>query len=84
MKTNAPEKIYFTSTEGSTHYYTEAIPFEREYIEYVCKESFIEKAITWLKESVTNNTECNRIISKKGVSTMGLLIEDFKKYMEGE
>lgn len=33
MKANAPEKIYFSSTEDGIHYYTEGIPFEREYIE---------------------------------------------------
>lgn len=51
-------------------------------IEYVRTDVFIEKACEWLKESITNNPECNRIISKKGVITMGLLIEDFKKYMK--
>ena len=46
MKANeAPEKIYFSSTENDTHYYTEAIPFEREYVEYVRKDAFIEKVI---------------------------------------
>lgn len=47
-------------------------------------DAFIEKACEWLKESVTNNPECNRTISKKGVITMGELIKDFRKYMEGE
>lgn len=45
-------------------------------------QDFLEKACEWLKESITNNPECNRIISKKGVITMGLLIEDFKNYMQ--
>lgn len=49
MKANeAPEKIYFSSTEDGTHYYTEGIPFEREYIEYVRKDAFIEKAIKYI------------------------------------
>lgn len=48
------------------------------------QEAFIEKACEWLKESVTNNPKCNRIISKKGVITMGELIKDFRKYMKGE
>ena len=33
MKVNAPEKLYFSTTENGTHYYTEGIPFEREYVE---------------------------------------------------
>lgn len=47
-------------------------------------QDFLEKTCKWLKESITNNPECNRIISKKGVITMGLLIEDFKNYMQNE
>jgi hypothetical protein len=50
-------------------------------VEYIRTDAFIETACEWLKESVTNNPECNRIISKKGVITMGELIEDFRKYM---
>ena len=45
MKVNeAPEKIYFSATENGTHYYTEGIPFEREYIEYSRTDAFIDKA----------------------------------------
>ena len=55
-----------------------------EDVEYVRKDTFIKKACGWIKENITNNPEYNRIISKKGVITMGLLIEDFKKYMGGE
>ena len=40
----APKKIYFTSNENGTHYYTEGIPFEREHVEYVRKDAFIKKA----------------------------------------
>lgn len=48
----APEKIYFSSTENGTHYYTEGIPFEREYIEYIRTDAFIEKACDWMKENL--------------------------------
>lgn len=53
-------------------------------VEYTRTDAFVEKACEWIKESVTNNPECNRIISKKGVITMGELIKDFRKYMKGE
>ena len=53
-------------------------------IEYTRTDAFIDKACKWLKESITNNPECNRIISKNGVITMGMLIEDFRNYMKGE
>lgn len=53
MKENeAPEKIYFTSTENGTHYYTEGIPFEREYLEYTRTDIFIKKACEWLKDNI--------------------------------
>ena len=51
-------------------------------IEYTRTDAFIEKAVKWIKEAITNNPKCNRIISKKGIITMGELIEDFKKYMK--
>ena len=88
MKANeAPEKIILSADrdtqiindEWVINDYTDNIK-----IEYIRVDAFIEKACEWLKESVTNNTECNRIISKKGIITMGELIEDFKNYMKGE
>lgn len=48
MKANAPEKIYFTQTEKGTHYYTEGVPSERNYIEYTRTDTFIEKAAEYL------------------------------------
>jgi len=51
MKTNeAPEKIYFTQTENGKHYYTEGVPSERNHVEYIRKDAFIEKAKMFFKE----------------------------------
>ena len=72
--TEVPEKIYLTSNENGTHYYTESQPFERKYVEYICKDAFIEKAVKWLKNlffEYENLTDYNPT-------------EDFKKYMKGE
>ena len=85
MKVNeVPEKVYISDSElnNSEHciIWFKSQQNEKD-IEYVRKDAFIEKACEWLKESITNNPECNRIISKKGVITMGELIEDFRKYM---
>ena len=79
MKANgAPEKIYFDGESKACK-----LPiFSSQNIEYTRTDTFIKKACEWIKESITNNPECNRIISKKGVITMGLLIEDFRKYMK--
>jgi hypothetical protein len=79
----APEKIYIF--ENPILDFTKlSVKQNDNDIEYTRTNAFIEKACLWLKESITNNPECNRIISKKGVITMGELIKDFKKYMEGE
>lgn len=78
----APEKIYFSQIENGTHYYTEEIPFERDYIEYVGKKAFIEKACDWLKSNITNNPNANSVLARNGCVTLGMMIEDFKKYME--
>ena len=80
MKANAPEKIYY-APYGDMRVND---PITENDIEYTRTDAFIEKACEWIKESVTNNPECNRIISKKGVITMGELIKDFRNYMEGE
>lgn len=81
MKANEVPKKFYYAPYGDIR---EDYPITDNDIEYVRKDSFIERACEWIKESITNNPECNRIISKKGVITMGLLIENFRKYMEGE
>lgn len=71
----APKKIYFSSTENGTHYYTEGIPFEREYIEYIRTDAFIEKACDWMKE--------NLIDYWSGINAdSSNFINDFKKAMK--
>jgi hypothetical protein len=89
MKANeAPEKIYLNPLlMEDAESVVRRCTSERQrgsQIEYTRTDAFIEKTVDWLKESVTNNPECNRIISKKGVITMGLLIKDFKNYMKGK
>ena len=74
MKANeAPEKIYMNWVN---------YPLEEMQVEYTRTDAFVEKACGWIKESITNNPKCNRIISKKGVITMGELVNNFRKYME--
>lgn len=80
----APEKIYFTQTENGTHYYTEGIPFERNYIEYTRTDAFIEKACKWIKENITNNPNANSVLVRNGCVTLEMLIDNFKNYMKEE
>ena len=88
MKTNkAPQKIYLQENTTADCYdewwpeWFEARAKDSD-IEYTRTDIFIDKAIEWLKESITNNPETNRIISLNGIVTMGMLIEDFRNYMK--
>ena len=77
----ALEKIYFSSTENGTHYYTEGIPFEREYIEYIRTDAFMER----VKESFCKAT-CNGHPPRNTCTSLGTCKEydNFVKYMKGE
>jgi len=83
MKANeVPEKLYLSKNIYSTYLYQVPDPDDETSVEYTRTDAFIEKTCAWLKESITNNQECNRIISKKRVITMGEIIKDFRKYMK--
>jgi len=97
MKANeVPEKIFLTQTENGTHYYTEVIPFEREYVEYTRTDAFIEKACEYINKliDIPHNIECadngeplaNSYIdyAKERLEVVNKIIEDFKNYMKGE
>lgn len=71
----APEKIYFTQTENGTHYYTEGIPFERNYIEYTRTDAFIEKACGFIAENMNRDGNTLR--------TKATFINEFRNYMKG-
>ncbi len=75
MKVNAPEKIYFCIDENGTHYYTEGIPFEREYIEYTRADAFVKKACEYLEPILTEYA---------GFYGGGDILQHFKNYMKEE
>ena len=78
---DAPEKVYFTQIENGLHYYTEGVPLERNYIEYVRKEAFIEKALKFLDENFF--FDIRRCSIESGVfDSKEEMFEDFKKHME--
>ena len=52
-------------------------------VEYVHKDAVIEKACDWLKENITNNPNANSVLVRNGCVTLRMLVDDFKKYMEG-
>lgn len=51
-------------------------------IEYVRKDAFIEKTCKWLNENITNNPNANSVLVRNGCVTLGMLVDDFRKYME--
>ena len=76
MKANEmPERIYLFD-------YNDAMvtPLEGDTV-YVREDAFIEKAVGRLKHYLDN---CVRIANDVGVREKGAIIEDFRKYIEGE
>ena len=78
MKANAPEKIYLQEPTK--------VRTEKKYdndVEYVSKDSFIEKAVEWL--SMHFYDEEYQSMDNEGVWICAdELINDFKEYMKGE
>ena len=80
MKANgAPEKLYLLPN-GLISYCRNT----DEDVEYTQTNAFIEKAVEWIKENITNNPNANSVLVRNGCVTLGMLVDDFKKYMEGE
>ena len=78
MKANAPEKIYFSQLEDGRQYFTPAIPFEREFVEYMPVDAFIKKARKWFEmQTEWTDPNGNRHCDMES-------FEDFRKYMKGE
>lgn len=90
MKANeAPEKMYLATTEEVQNLDTSFVGIahsdSRDIVnplEYVRKDVFIEKACEWIKGNITNNPNANSVLVRNGCVTLGILVEDFKKYME--
>ena len=79
MKANAPEKIYIEVTSDGTRYYRDVVKEERTKntdIEYVRKDTFIEKALTFIRSCTTYDG--------LGYKAKCVDIEKFKNYMKGE
>ena len=60
--------------KNGTHYYTEGIPFEREYVEFIRVDVFIKKARKYLYKTLTDNCEFDTI-------TLNEYIEDDEQYV---
>ena len=86
MKANeAPEKVYLLFNRPYLVDYAKLNKRRcEEEVEYVRTDAFIEKACVWIKENITNNPNANSVLVRNGCVTLGMLVEDFKKYMEGE
>lgn len=76
---NLPDKIYVTPNFDRRW---QTIAIDDESVEFVRKDAFIEKACEWIKENITNNPNANSVLVRNGCVTLGMLVDDFKKYME--
>ena len=82
MKANVPERLYLSKTIYSTYLYQVPDPDDETAVEYTRTDAFIEKACRWIKENITNNPNSNSVLVRNGCVTLGMLVDDFKKYME--
>ena len=80
----APEKLYVDTNDDFSDSVLYGFTEKRkdDDIEYTRTDAFIEKACGWIKENITNNPNANSILVRNGCVTLGMLIEDFKNYME--
>lgn len=80
MKANAPEKIWVHELSAMEL----NVPLKEYHVEYIRTDVFVEKACEWIKENITNNPNANSVLVRNKCVTLGMLIEDFKKYMKRE
>lgn len=78
----APEKLYLSKNIYSTFVYQTPDPDDETQMEYSNTDAFIEKACWWIKENITNNPNANSVLVRNGCVTLGMLIDNFKKYMK--
>jgi len=80
----APKKLYIDTEDRLSDSILYGFTEKRKAddIEYARKDVFIEKACGWIKENITNNTNANSVLVRNGCVTLGMLVDDFKKYME--
>lgn len=76
-----PKFLYARTTNNKTIDVSYA-PQSLDAIEYVRKDAFIEKACKWINENITNNPNANSVLVRNGCVTLGMLVDDFKKYMK--
>jgi len=69
MKANAPEKIW---VDPATDLPKLSGHIDKNSVEYIRKDAFIEKACEWLKNNL------------QGIVGGSIYIEDFRKHIKGE
>lgn len=80
----APEKLYLSKNIYSTYQYQVPDPDDNSTVEYIRKDALVERACSWLKENkdkyLYNTGERDEYIP----TCSSKMIEDFRKYVEGE
>lgn len=72
MLATAEDHAYFAGSES-----------QRVKLEKI-RDNFINKACRWIRENITNNPHANSVLVRNGCVTLGMLVDDFKKYMTKE
>ena len=91
----APEKLYLSKNIYSTYQYQVPDPDDDTQVEYVSKDSFIEKACDFIRKmvDVPHNIDCKDgqplvddyiKYAEERLKAAEKVVENFKKYMEGE
>lgn len=77
-----PKKIYLVNDDLNTKrewYKTKQVGFDTT--EYICADTFIEKAAEWIKENLLKHTYVYE--GEVGIG-MAVFLEEFKQAMKGE
>lgn len=82
MKANAPERLYLSKNIYGTYLYQVPDPDDETAVEYIRTDAFIEKAKKWFEENFMNGHKWEILTYEfKNIQSM---IDEFRKYMEGE
>ena len=86
MKANgATEKIYLSKNIYSTYLYQVPDPDDETAVEYIRTDAFIEKAKKWFEENFKDFMNVHKWeVSTYEFENTQSMIDEFRKYMEGE
>ena len=76
-----PDKLYLSHLIYGTFQYQVPDPDDDTQVEYIRKDALIKRAEEWFRNNITNNPKKDSVLVRYGCVSLGLLITDFKKYI---